>query len=181
MIHDDIKSVMISEEEIEEIVKGLGEKISADYAGKEILLVVILKGSLIFAADLMRHITVPVKLDFMQASSYGSGMESSGIINIKKDLENDAAGKHILIIEDIIDSGNTLAKLKHILKDRGPASVSICSLLSKPSRREMEVEVEYIGRDIPDEFVVGYGLDFDEKYRNLPYIGILKPKVYADI
>lgn len=181
MIHDDIKSVMISEEEIEKIVKGLGEKISEDYAGKEILLVVILKGSLIFAADLMRYITVPVKLDFMQASSYGSGMESSGIINIKKDLENDAAGKHILIIEDIIDSGNTLAKLKHILKDRGPASVKICSLLSKPSRREMEVEVEYIGRDIPDEFVVGYGLDFDEKYRNLPYIGILKPKVYADI
>lgn len=181
MIHDDIKSVMISETEIEEIVKGLGEKISADYAGKEILLVVILKGSLIFAADLMRYITVPVKLDFMQASSYGSGMQSSGIINIKKDLENDAAGKHILIIEDIIDSGNTLAKLKHVLKDRGPASVKICSLLSKPSRREMEVEVEYIGRDIPDEFVVGYGLDFDEKYRNLPYIGILKPKVYANI
>lgn len=181
MIHDDIKSVMISEEEIQKIVKGLGEKISADYAGKEILLVVILKGSLIFAADLMRYITVPVKLDFMQASSYGSGMQSSGIINIKKDLENDAAGKHILIIEDIIDSGNTLAKLKHVLKDRGPASVKICSLLSKPSRREMEVEVEYIGRDIPDEFVVGYGLDFDEKYRNLPYIGILKPKVYANI
>lgn len=181
MIHDDIKSVMISEEEIQKIVKGLGEKISADYAGKEILLAVILKGSLIFAADLMRYITVPVKLDFMQASSYGSGMQSSGIINIKKDLENDAAGKHILIIEDIIDSGNTLAKLKHVLKDRGPASVKICSLLSKPSRREMEVEVEYIGRDIPDEFVVGYGLDFDEKYRNLPYIGILKPKVYANI
>lgn len=181
MINDDIKSVMISEEEIEEIVKNLGEKISEDYAGKELLLVVILKGSLIFAADLMRHITVPVKLDFMQASSYGSGMETSGVINIKKDLENDAAGKHILIIEDIIDSGNTLAKLKHILKDRGPASVKICSLLSKPSRREMEVEVEYIGRDIPDEFVVGYGLDFDEKYRNLPYIGILKPKVYANI
>ena len=181
MINDDIKSVMISEEEIEEIVKNLGEKISEDYAGKELLLVVILKGSIIFAADLMRHITVPVKLDFMQASSYGSGMETSGVINIKKDLENDAAGKHILIIEDIIDSGNTLAKLKHILKDRGPASVKICSLLSKPSRREMEVEVEYIGRDIPDEFVVGYGLDFDEKYRNLPYIGILKPKVYANI
>lgn len=181
MINDDIKSVMISEEEIEEIVKNLGEKISEDYAGKELLLVVILKGSLIFAADLMRHITVPVKLDFMQASSYGSGMETSGVINIKKDLENDAAGKHILIIEDIIDSGNTLAKLKHILKDRGPASVKICSLLSKPSRREMEVEVEYIGLDIPDEFVVGYGLDFDEKYRNLPYIGILKPKVYANI
>lgn len=181
MIHDDIKSVLISEKEIAEIVKNLGEKISKDYEGKEILLVVILKGSLVFAADLMRHITVPVKLDFMQASSYGSGTASSGVINIKKDLDSDAAGKHILIIEDIIDSGNTLSKLKHILKERGPASVRICSLISKPSRREMNVEVEYIGRDIPDEFVVGYGLDFDERYRNLPYIGVLKPKVYANI
>lgn len=181
MIHNDIKSVLISEEEIKEMIRDLGDRISEDYKGKEILFVVILKGSLVFAADLMRHITLPVKLDFMQASSYGSGTTSSGLINIKKDLDNDAGGKHILIIEDIIDSGNTLAKLKKLLLDRNPASVKICTLLSKPSRREMDVEVEYIGKEIPDEFVVGYGLDFDERYRNLPYVGILKPKVYADI
>lgn len=181
MIQDDIKSVLISEEEIKDIVCSLGERISKDYEGKEILMAVILKGSLVFAADLMRHITVPVKLDFMQASSYGSGTTSSGLINIKKDLENNAYGKHILIIEDIIDSGNTLAKLKQLLLNRNPASVKICTLLSKPSRREMDVEVEYIGKDIPDEFVVGYGLDFDERYRNLPYVGVLKPKVYANI
>ena len=181
MIHDDIKSVLISEEEIKEMIRNLGDRISEDYKGKEILFVVILKGSLVFAADLMRHITVPVKLDFMQASSYGSGTISSGLINIKKDLDNDAGGKHILIIEDIIDSGNTLAKLKQLLLGRDPASVKICTLLSKPSRREMDVEVEYIGKEIPDEFVVGYGLDFDERYRNLPYVGILKPKVYAKI
>ena len=181
MIHDDIKSVLISEEEIQETVRSLGERINKDYEGKEVLLVVILKGSLVFAADLMRCLTIPVKLDFMQASSYGDSTESSGLINIKKDLENDAGGKHILIVEDIIDSGNTLAKLKQLLLNRNPASVKICTLLSKPSRREMDVEVEYIGKDIPDEFVVGYGLDFDERYRNLPYIGILKPKVYADI
>ena len=181
MIHDDIKSVLISEEEIQQTVRSLGEQINRDYEGKEVLLVVILKGSLVFAADLMRCLTVPVKLDFMQASSYGDSTESSGLINIKKDLENNAGGKHILIVEDIIDSGNTLAKLKQLLLNRNPASVKICTLLSKPSRREMDVEVEYIGKDIPDEFVVGYGLDFDERYRNLPYIGILKPKVYADI
>ena len=181
MIHDDVKSVLISEEEISKIVDEIANKINADYAGKEVLLVVILKGSLVFAADLMRRLTMPVKLDFMQASSYGESTVSSGLINIKKDLDNDAGGKNIIIVEDIIDSGNTLAKLKKLLLDRNPASVSICTLLSKPSRREMDVEVEYIGRDIPDEFVVGYGLDFDERYRHLPYIGILKPKVYANL
>ena len=158
MIHDDIKEIMIPEDEIHKIVKSLGEQINRDYEGKEILFVVILKGSLVFAADLMREIHVPLKLDFMQASSYGSGTKSSGFINIKKDLDNDAAGKDILIVEDIV-----------------------CTLLSKPSRREMDVEVEYIGRDIPDEFVVGYGLDFNERYRHLPYVGILKPKVYAKL
>ncbi len=181
MIHNDVKSVLISEEEISEIVKGLGEQINKDYEGKEIIFAVILKGSLVFAADLMREIKCSVRLDFMQASSYGDSAKSSGLINIKKDLDNDIRGKHVLIVEDIIDSGNTLAKLKQLLLDRDPASVKICTLLSKPSRREMDVEVEYIGKDIPDEFVVGYGLDFSERYRNLPYIGILKPKVYADV
>lgn len=181
MINNDIKEVMITEEEIQALVKELGAQINKDYEGREILFVVILKGSLVFAADLMREIKVPLKLDFMQASSYGSGTKSSGMINVKKDLDNDAAGKDILIVEDIVDSGNTLAALKKMLLQRRPASVRICTLLSKPSRREMDVEVEYIGKDIPDEFVVGYGLDFDERYRHLPYVGILKPKVYAKL
>ncbi len=181
MIHNDIKSILISEEEIQELVNELGERINKDYEGKEVIFAVILKGSLVFAADLMRRLTMPVKLDFMQASSYGESVVSSGIINIKKDLDNVISGKHVLIIEDIIDSGNTLAKLKQVLLERDPASVKICALLSKPSRREMDVEVEYIGKDIPDEFVVGYGLDFNERYRNLPYIGILKPQVYANL
>ena len=181
MIHNDIKSILISEEEIQELVNELGERINKDYEGKEVIFAVILKGSLVFAADLMRRLTMPVKLDFMQASSYGESSVSSGIINIKKDLDNAISGKHVLIIEDIIDSGNTLAKLKQILLERDPASVKICTLLSKPSRREMDVEVEYIGKDIPDEFVVGYGLDFNERYRNLPYIGVLKPQVYANL
>lgn len=181
MIHDDIKSVLISEEEIRKTVLSLGEQINKDYEGKEIIFAVILKGSLVFAADLMRCLTMPVKLDFMQASSYGDSTESSGFIKIKKDLENNVSGKHVLIIEDIIDSGNTLSKLKKLLLEREPASVKICTLLSKPSRREIDVDVEYIGKEIPDEFVVGYGLDFNEKYRNLPYVGILKPRVYANI
>ena len=181
MIHNDIKSILISEEEIQELVSELGERINKDYEGKEVIFAVILKGSLVFAADLMRRLTMPVKLDFMQASSYGESAVSSGIINIKKDLDNVISGKHVLIIEDIIDSGNTLAKLKQVLLERDPASVKICTLLSKPSRREMDVEVEYVGKDIPDEFVVGYGLDFNERYRNLPYIGILKPQVYANL
>lgn len=181
MIHNDIKSILISEEEIQELVSELGDRINKDYEGKEVIFAVILKGSLVFAADLMRRLTMPVKLDFMQASSYGESAVSSGIINIKKDLDNVISGKHVLIIEDIIDSGNTLAKLKQVLLERDPASVKICTLLSKPSRREMDVEVEYIGKDIPDEFVVGYGLDFNERYRNLPYIGVLKPQVYANL
>ena len=181
MIHNDIKSILISEEEIQELVNELGERINKDYEGKEVIFAVILKGSLVFAADLMRRLTMPVRLDFMQASSYGESAVSSGIINIKKDLDNVISGKHVLIIEDIIDSGNTLAKLKQVLLERDPASVKICTLLSKPSRREMDVEVEYVGKDSPDEFVVGYGLDFNERYRNLPYIGILKPQVYANL
>ena len=178
MLHDDIKEIMITEEKIHEIVDELGAKISEDYAGKEILMVVVLKGSVPFAADLMRRINVPVIMDFMQASSYGSATVSSGVINIKRDLENDVAGRHVLIVEDIVDSGNTLSALKEILEGRNATSVKICSFLSKPARREKEIEVDYIGMDVPDEFVVGYGLDYDEKYRNLPYVGILKPQVY---
>ena len=174
MVHDDIKSILISEEKIAEVTQQLADKINKDYEGKEILLVVILKGSLVFASDLMRRLNCKLKLDFMQASSYG-------IINIKKDLENDAAGKHILIVEDIVDSGNTLAALKQELMTRNPASIKICTLLNKPERRVTPVDIDYSGIEIPDEFVVGYGLDFNENYRNLPYIGILDPRVYAKV
>ena len=181
MVHDDIKSILISEEEITEATQQIADRINKDYEGKEILLVVILKGSLVFASDLMRKLNCKLKLDFMQASSYGASTVSSGIINIKKDLENDAAGKHLLIVEDIVDSGNTLAALKQELLTRNPASLKICTLLNKPDRRVTPVDIDYSGIDIPDEFVVGYGLDFNENYRNLPYIGILDPRVYAKV
>lgn len=181
MIHNDIKSILISEEEIAKSVQQLADQINKDYEGKEILFVVILKGSLVFAADLMRKINCKLKLDFMQASSYGSGTTSSGLIKIKKDLENRADGKNIIIVEDIVDSGNTLAALKKELLNRNPASLKICTLLNKPDRRVTPVDVDYSGMDIPDEFVVGYGLDFNENYRNLSYIGILDPRVYAKV
>lgn len=179
LIDKDVKSVLLSEEKISAIVDGLAGKISRDYEGREILLVVILKGSAIFAADLIRRLTGNVRIDFMQASSYGSGSVSSGKVKIKKDIEYDAEGKNILIVEDIVDSGNTLFKLKKLFEERNAASVKICTLLSKPERRETDVVCEYVGAEIPDEFVVGYGLDFNESYRNLPYIGILKPEVYG--
>lgn len=174
----DIKSVLVSEEQLKECVKSIAEKINKDYEGEEVILLIILKGSLVFAADLMRELTMPVKLDFMQASSYGLGTESTGVINIKKDMENNAENKNIIIVEDIIDSGKTLSYLQKILLERKAKSVNICSLLSKPSRRQVEVDAKYIGMEIPDEFVVGYGLDYAEMYRNLPYIGILKSEVY---
>lgn len=178
-MHKDIKSVLLPEERIAELVDSLAERINRDYEGKDILFVVILKGSAVFAADLLRHLTVDVNLDFMQASSYGTGLFSSGNVKIKKDIENNAEGKHVLIVEDIVDSGNTLFKLKKLFQERNAASVKICTLLSKPERRETDVVCEYVGEEIPDEFVVGYGLDFNEKYRNLPYIGVLKSEVYA--
>ncbi len=177
-MHKDIKEIMFSEEKLSEIVDRVAGEINRDYGDTDIIAAVILKGSLVFSADLIRKLQMNVRLDFMQASSYGAGTESSGVIKIKKDLENDIEGKHVLIIEDIVDSGRTLSLLKKELKSRGAASVKIAALLSKPSRRVANVEVEYLGSEIPDEFVVGYGLDLAERYRNLPYIGILKPEVY---
>ena len=153
-------------------------QINEDFKGEEVIAVVILKGSVMFAADLIRCLTVNVKLDFLQASSYGSDTVSSGEIKIKKDIDSDIRGKNVLLIEDIVDSGRTLSLLKDEMKKRGAKNVKIASLLSKPERRVIDVDVEYIGTDIPDEFVVGYGLDMDEKYRQLDYIGILKPEVY---
>lgn len=178
-MHPDVENILVTEEEIKETVKRLGEQISRDYAGKEILAIIILKGSVVFAADLIRALDVPARVDFMQASSYGAGTESSGKINVRLDLGSDIQDKHVLLIEDIIDSGNTLYKLKEMLKARNPASLRICTMLDKPSRRMSPVEVEYVGKEIPDAFVVGYGLDYNETYRNLPYIGVLKPSVYA--
>ncbi len=175
----DVKSILLSEEKIAEVTDALAKQINSDYAGKELLLVIILKGSVVFAADLLRRLTVDVKIDFMQASSYGAGSVSSGSVKIKKDVENDVAGKNVLIVEDIVDSGNTLFKLKKLFEERNAASVKICTLLSKPERRETDVVCEYVGEEIPDEFAVGYGLDYNERYRNLPYIGVLKPEVYG--
>lgn len=177
-MHNDIKAILLTKQEIDMMVHRIASSINDDFYGEEVTAVVILKGSIMFAADLVRCLTVNVKLDFMQASSYGSGVESSGVISIKKDLETDVEGKNVLIIEDIVDSGRTLSLLREEIEKRGAKKVAIASLLSKPSRRVVDVEVEYIGAEIPDEFVVGYGLDMDEKYRQLDYIGILKPEVY---
>lgn len=160
------------------MVHNIAARINDDFANEELVAVIILKGSVMFAADLIRCLTMNVKMDFMQASSYGSGTVSSGNIDIKKDIDGDIRDKNVLIIEDIVDSGRTLSLIKDEMKKRGAKRVAIASLLSKPSRRTHDVEVEYIGTDIPDEFVVGYGLDMDEKYRQLDYIGILKPEVY---
>lgn len=167
-------SVMISEEEVERKIEELGKKISEDYAGKQVHLVCILKGSVFFTCELAKRITVPVSLDFMSVSSYGDGTQSSGIVKIAKDLDESLEGKHVLLIEDIIDSGRTLYYLMDVLAKRNPASLKLCTLLDKPDRRVRDVKVDYIGFEIPDEFVVGYGLDYAQKYRNLPYIGIVE-------
>ncbi len=177
-MHEDIKEIMFTKQEIDMMVHNIAQRINTDFDDDELIAVIILKGSMIFAADLIRCLTMNIKFDFMQASSYGSGTQSSGVIKIKKDIDSDVKGKNVLIIEDIIDSGNTLSLLKKEMTDRGAKSVKIAALLSKPARREVDVEVEYIGSEIPDEFVVGYGLDMDEKYRQMDYIGILKPEVY---
>ncbi|WP_040292916.1 hypoxanthine phosphoribosyltransferase [Acetonema longum] len=175
---DDIKEVLIDAGQLAERVKELGEEITIDYAGKEILMVGVLRGAVIFMSDLARAVQVPVAIDFMAVSSYGASTSSSGVVRILKDLDEDLNGRHVLIVEDIIDSGLTLNYLVDNLKARNPASLKLCTLLNKPSRRKATVHVDYNGFTIPDYFVVGYGLDFDEKYRNLPYIGILKPAAY---
>jgi hypoxanthine phosphoribosyltransferase len=177
--HQDIKEVLVSTEALAARIKELGEAISADYADRDILMVGVLRGAVIFMADLARAISRPVTIDFMAVSSYGASTSSSGVVKIVKDLDEDVAGKHLLIVEDIIDSGLTLKYLFDNLKSRKPASVKICTLLSKPSRRKVDVPVDYNGFTIPDDFVVGYGLDFAEKYRNLPYVGVLKPEAYG--
>lgn len=175
----DIAKVLLTEEEIAEIVKNLGKKISEDYKDKNLLIVSVLKGSVMFMADLMRAIDIHCKIDFMAVSSYGSGTSTSGSVKIIKDLNIDLTGYDLLIVEDILDSGVTLSNLRDMLMTRKPASFKICTFLDKPERRKADVTADYVGAVIPDAFVVGYGLDYDERYRNLPYLGVLDPKVYT--
>ena len=166
--------VMIPEEEVDAKIAELGKKISEDYAGKQVHLICILKGSVFFTCELAKRITVPVSLDFMSVSSYGDGTSSSGIVKIAKDLDESLEGKDVIVIEDIIDSGRTLSHLVKLLSQRDPASLTLCTLLDKPDRRVVHVDVDYTAFSIPDEFVVGYGLDYDQRYRNLPYIGVVE-------
>ena len=177
---NDIDRVLISEKELSEIVKKLGAQITEDYKGKDLLLVSILKGSVAFMADLMREITIPCNIDFMAVSSYGAGTKSSGVVKIIKDLDSSIEGKDLLIVEDILDSGRTLNYIKEILLARNPKSIKICTLFDKPERREVDLYADYIGSKVPNEFIVGYGLDYNEYYRNLPYIGVLKESVYSE-
>lgn len=179
-MNNDIKKVLISEEQLTDIVKKLGERISEDFKDKDLLLVGILKGSVIFMADLMRNINVPCNIDFMAVSSYGGGTKSSGVVRINKDLDNPIEGKDVLIVEDILDSGRTLSYIREILSARKPNSIKICTLFDKPERREADIYADYIGSPVPNEFIVGYGLDYSEYYRNLPFIGVLKESVYIN-
>ena len=179
ILDKDVERVLFSEEQLRARVAEIAAEIDRDYAGKEPMLISVLRGSFVFMADLTRKITLPCMVDFMAVSSYGKGTTSSGQVQITKDLSEDIAGRDILVVEDILDSGNTLSYLLKILEHRHPASIRLCTLLDKPERRVKPVEVHYSGFTIPDAFVVGYGLDYAEKYRNLPYIGILKPRVYG--
>ena len=179
---DDVQSVLIDETQLQQRVSGLAEQLTADYADKDdLLLICVLKGGYVFLSDLSRALSRPHEIDFMAVSSYGAGTSSSGAVQIVLDLKQPLADRHVLIVEDIIDSGRTLAYMRRNLLARGPASLRICTLLNKPERREVDVPVDYIGFDIPDEFVVGYGLDFGEIYRNLPYIAVLKSAIFAHL
>ncbi len=168
----------MTEEQLREKVQELGAQISRDYEGKNLLLVGLLKGSVVFMSDLMRAITIDAGIDFMSVSSYGKGAKTSGVVKIIKDLQEDIASYDVLIVEDILDSGMTLSYITQLLRARGPKSIRLCTLLDKPERHKVDVHIDYLGFTIPDEFIVGYGLDYAERYRNLPYIGVLAPKIY---
>ncbi len=178
MINENIEKVLIDENRIAEICEELGKKITEDYRDKDLLVVGILKGCVVFFSDLIRRIDLDCSIDFMVVSSYGNATESTGTVQILKDLSVDIKGKNILVVEDIVDSGVTLFNIKNVFLKRGAADVKICTFLDKPARRKADIKVDYAGAQIPDEFVVGYGLDYAEKYRNLPYLGILKRQVY---
>ena len=179
MVREDQIGVLIEQEVLEARIKELGEQISKEYAGKELKLVCILKGGAMFMTQLAKYITIPVTMDFMILSSYGDALISSGTVHIKKDMDDDIVDKHVLIVEDIVDTGNTLQCLLQLLQAREPASLKVCALLDKPARRKVDIKADFSGFDIPDEFVVGYGLDFNSLYRDLPFIGVLKPEYYA--
>ena len=179
MLEKDIKKVMISHDEIVDAAKKLGAQLTKDYQDKKPILVGVLKGSVPFMSELIKHIDTHVELDFMVVSSYHGGTSSSGVINIKKDVDQDVSGRHVLFIEDIIDTGQTLKSLRDMFKDRNVASVKIATLLDKPEGRVVEIEADYTCFTIPNEFVVGYGLDYNENYRNIPYVGVLKEEVYT--
>lgn len=176
---EDLDSIMYTREQLANKTRSMGRIISRDYEGKDLIVVGILKGAAMFTMDLFREITCPARIDFMSVSSYGSNTNSTGVVKIRKDLEFDIKGKDVLICEDIIDSGITMKNLIPMLMKREPASIKLCALLSKPSRRKVDVNIDYLGWEVPDEFLVGYGLDYAEKYRNLPLIGVLKREIYA--
>jgi hypoxanthine phosphoribosyltransferase len=178
-LHDDVEEILLDATTITDRVAQLGAQISADFADRDPVLVSVLKGSIIFLADLMRAMELPTSIDLMEVSSYGAGTESSGQVRIIKDLSNPIQGRHVIVVEDIIDTGLTLNYLLRYLADKRPASISIVCLLDKPARRLAEIPIDYVGFTIPDRFVIGYGLDYDERYRNLPYVGVLKPSVYG--
>jgi len=175
-----IKKILIDEDTLQAKVRELGAKITEDYEGKDLLLICVLKGAAVFVSDLMKRIKLPLEIDFMAVSSYGSDTKSSGVVRILKDLDKGIEGKHLLIVEDIIDSGLTLSYLIENLKARGPESVEVCTILDKPDRRKVDMNIKYTGFKVPDEFVVGYGLDYAEKYRNLPYVAVLKEEIYSN-
>lgn len=179
-MENDVSEVLITGEEIREKTAELARQITADYKDKDPLLICILKGGLMFLADLTRQVRLPLEIDFMAVSSYGDATESSGVVRILMDLERNIQGRHVLIVEDIIDTGRTLNYIIHNLRTRGPASIKICTLLNKPARRLLDIPLDYVGFVIPDRFVVGYGLDYGEIYRNLPFVGVLKPELYAE-
>lgn len=178
-MHEDVKSILLTKEQVMARTKELADQITKDFAGEPVLLVGILRGAVVFFSDLVRMIDLDVTFDFMSASSYGAGSKSSGEVKITKDLSQSIEGLNVILVEDIIDSGNTLSALKRVLWERKPKSLKICALLDKPERREVEMEGDYVGFKVPNEFVVGYGLDYNEKYRNLQDICILKPEIYA--
>jgi hypoxanthine phosphoribosyltransferase len=175
-----VGEILIDEERLQTRIRELGRELSSDYEGRELLLVGVLKGAVFFMADLMRSISVPCEIDFMAISSYGASTDSSGVVRILKDLDINIENRHVLVVEDIIDSGLTLSYLLRNLESREPATLEICALLTKPSRREIDVPVKYVGFEIPNKFVIGYGLDFAERYRNLPYVGVLHPDLMPE-
>jgi hypoxanthine phosphoribosyltransferase len=180
VLEEGVEKILIDAEKLQARVRELGAEISRDYDGRDLLLIGVLKGAVFFMADLMRELTVPCEIDFMAISSYGAQTDSSGVVRILKDLDTNIAGRDVLVVEDIIDSGLTLSYLMRNLGSRKPASLEICALLTKPERREIDVPVRYVGFEIPNEFVIGYGLDFAERYRNLPYVGTLHPDFHPE-